>query len=46
MRNAFPAVASGFAVTLLTFVVLWQLVAVALLVRAMAGVLGALGRLF
>jgi len=46
MRNTFPALASGFAVTLLTFVALWQLMAVALLVRAMAGVLGVLGRLF
>jgi hypothetical protein len=43
-QKAIPVV-SGFAITLLGAVALWQLLVVALLVRAMTGVLGLLGRL-
>jgi hypothetical protein len=45
-QKAIPALVSGFAVALLASVTLWQLLVVALLVRAMTGVLGDLGRLF
>jgi hypothetical protein len=42
---AIPALVSGFAIALLTTVTLSQLLVVALLVRAMTGVLAELGRL-
>jgi hypothetical protein len=43
-QKAIPMV-SGFAITLLGGLALWQLLIVVLLVRAMTYVLGALGRL-
>ena len=46
MKNkAIPALVSGFAITLLASVTVWQLVVVTLLVRRMTEVLGLLGRL-
>jgi hypothetical protein len=40
-----PQLLSGFAFTLLASLTVWQLLAVALLVRAMSDVLGIFGRL-
>jgi hypothetical protein len=46
MKNkSIPALVSGFAITLLASVTVWQLVVVTLLVRTMTDVLGLLGRL-
>jgi hypothetical protein len=45
-RKTIPALISGFAITLLASIALWQLLVVALLVRSMADVLGVFGRLF
>lgn len=44
-RKSIPALVSGFAITLLASVTVWQLVVVTLLVRTMTDVLGLLGRL-
>jgi hypothetical protein len=44
-HKSIPALASGFAITLLASVTVWQLVIVTLLVRTMTDVLGLLGRL-
>lgn len=44
-HTAIPVLVSGFAIALLASVTLSQLLVVALLVRALTGVLGELGRL-
>jgi hypothetical protein len=46
MKHKAISVLSGFAITLLASVTLLQLLIVALLARAMADVIGVLGRLF
>ena len=44
-RKSIPALVSGFAITLLASVTVWQFLVVTLLVRSMTDVLGLLGRL-
>jgi len=43
--KAIPALISGFAITLLASIALWQLLVVALLVLSTTDVFGVLGRL-
>lgn len=41
-QKTLAALVSGFVFTIFTFVLLWQLVAITLLIQAMTGVLGLL----